>query len=55
MLLTEWNWDDALTVRYEEGEEKGQGYVLELLEQGLSLDEIKQHLKEKSSTRSVSV
>jgi len=28
MLLTEWNWDDALTVRYEEGLEQG-------LEQGL--------------------
>jgi len=23
MLLTEWNWDDALAVRYEEGIEKG--------------------------------
>jgi hypothetical protein len=23
MLMTEWNWDDALAVRYEEGMEKG--------------------------------
>ena len=23
MLTTEWNWDDALAVRYEEGLEKG--------------------------------
>ena len=23
MLLTEWNWDDALAVRYEEGIEDG--------------------------------
>ena len=23
MLLTEWNWDDALDVRYEEGLEEG--------------------------------
>jgi len=23
MLLTEWNWDDALEVRYEEGTENG--------------------------------
>ena len=24
MLYTEWNWDDALAVRYEEGIEEGQ-------------------------------
>jgi predicted transposase/invertase (TIGR01784 family) len=29
MLMTEWNWDDALAVRYEEGIERG-------LEQGLN-------------------
>jgi hypothetical protein len=23
MLLTEWNWDDALDVRFEEGREEG--------------------------------
>ena len=23
MLMTEWNWDDALAVRYEEGREQG--------------------------------
>ena len=23
MLLTEWNWDDALNVRFEEGREEG--------------------------------
>jgi len=23
MLMTEWNWDDALAVRYEEGHEAG--------------------------------
>jgi predicted transposase/invertase (TIGR01784 family) len=23
MLMTEWNWDDALAVRYEEGREEG--------------------------------
>jgi len=23
MLMTEWNWDDALAVRYEEGREDG--------------------------------
>jgi hypothetical protein len=25
MLFTEWNWDDALAVRYEEGVEEGIG------------------------------
>jgi len=60
MLYTEWNWDTALEVRYEEGVEDGieqgiergveQGieknrqYVLELLNQGLSVEEIKQRL-----------
>jgi len=56
MLYTEWNWDTALEVRYEEGVEDGiergieQGieknrqYVLELLKQGLSSEEIKQRL-----------
>jgi hypothetical protein len=24
MLMTEWNWDDALAVRYEEGLEEGE-------------------------------
>jgi hypothetical protein len=23
MLMTEWNWDDALAVRYEDGREEG--------------------------------
>ena len=51
MLLTEWNWDDALAVRYEEGHEEGQGYVVGLLEQGFSLEEIKQHLKQKPNNQ----
>jgi hypothetical protein len=29
MLLTEWNWDDALAVRYEEGREEGREEGLE--------------------------
>ena len=73
MLMTEWNWDDALDVRYEEGREEGieqgieigiekgieQGiekgrekereesheYFLKLLDQGLSVDEIKRLLQ----------
>jgi predicted transposase YdaD len=32
MLMTEWNWDDALAVRFEEGLEKG---LEEGLERGL--------------------
>jgi predicted transposase/invertase (TIGR01784 family) len=36
MLLTEWNWDDALAVRYEEGLETGMEKGLERgLEKGL--------------------
>jgi hypothetical protein len=50
MLLTEWNWDDALDVRFEEGRkegrkvgrEEGQQYILDLLAQGFTPDEIKQ-------------
>ncbi|MDR2700824.1 MAG: hypothetical protein LBB72_00170 [Spirochaetaceae bacterium] len=30
MLMTEWNWDDALAVRYEEGMEDG-------IEKGLAI------------------
>ena len=48
MLITEWNWDDAKEVWKEEGREEGReeerGYILELLNQGLSMEEIKQHL-----------
>ena len=29
MLLTEWNWDDALEVRYKEGREEGHEEGLE--------------------------
>jgi len=48
MLMVEWNWDDALAYRYKEGhaegEQKIQKYVLELIAQGLSPDEIKNRL-----------
>jgi len=54
MLLTEWNTEDAKKVWYEdglldgreEGIEKGQNIILELLEQGMSLEDIKIHLKQ---------
>jgi hypothetical protein len=43
MLMTEWNWDDALAYRYEEGREEGREEGLEevarnALAQGASLD-----------------
>ena len=49
MLLTEWNWDDALQVRWEEGWEKGReegiekerNWIMGLLAQGKSADELK--------------
>ena len=61
MLLTEWNWDDALQVRWEEGWEEGREkgreegiekgiekgveedrkWVMSLLEQGMSPEELK--------------
>jgi hypothetical protein len=56
MLFTEWNQDDALAVRYEEGmedgrdegvaigEARGMEKVFSLLEQGVSLAEAKQRL-----------
>jgi hypothetical protein len=56
MLMTEWNWDDALAVRYEEGMEEGldrgrmiiarnllaEGSTPEFVQKitGLSMDEI---------------
>jgi hypothetical protein len=52
MLLTEWNWDDAMRVREEEGIQKGmqqgmqQGMrnIITLLEQGIPLSEAKKKL-----------
>jgi len=61
MLLTEWNWDDALEVAREEGLEEGiekgrkesRQYFSELLDKGLTIEEIKQRLnQEEVSSRS---
>ena len=61
MLLTEWNWDDALEVAreegredgYEEGREEGmeksRQHFLELLDQNLTKEEIKQRLNQKEA------
>jgi predicted transposase/invertase (TIGR01784 family) len=48
MLMTEWNWDDAKEVWQEEAREEGREEILKLLEQGLSIEEIKEQLKSKS-------
>ena len=49
MLLTEWNTEEAKQVWFEEGHEKGleeqKQRVLEWLNQGLSVEEIKQRLE----------
>jgi len=49
MLITEWSTEEAKQVWFEEGREEGREeniqYVLELLNQGLSADEIKQRLE----------
>jgi hypothetical protein len=58
MLTAEFNLEEYKQVKYlegreegiEEGEKRGQNYVLELMEQGLSYDEIKKKL-EKSSKK----
>ena len=56
MLLTEWNTEECIAVRSEEareeglekglmkGREEGHKDVIKLLEQGLSVEEIKQRL-----------
>ena len=67
--MTELNWDDALDVRYEEGVEDGfekgmekgvvkereesHEYFLKLLDQGLSVDEIKQHLQQRTEKTNI--
>ncbi|MCL2805492.1 MAG: hypothetical protein FWD26_06105, partial [Treponema sp.] len=56
MLLTEWNTEDAIAYAREEGREegidigieKGVDIVLDLLDQGLSIGEIKQRLTQKT-------
>jgi hypothetical protein len=53
MLLTEWNWDEALEVAREEGHEEGREeaheedrqYFLGLLNQGLTIEEIKKRFQ----------
>ena len=67
MLTTEWNWDDAKQVWFEDGfeegiekgieigeekgTEKGMLKAIELFEQGLSVDEIKQRFKQMNNVQ----
>ncbi|MDR0598009.1 MAG: hypothetical protein LBG14_05830 [Treponema sp.] len=46
MLFTEWNWDDALAVRFEEGREESLGETIKnLLEFGMNPEQISRALK----------
>ena len=55
MLFAEWNMEDALAVRFEEGREEGREegseeerkYFLGLLDQGLPIEEIRKRLEQK--------
>jgi len=48
MILTEWNTEDAIAVAREEGREE----VFQLIEQGFTVDEIKQRLTTKTTSSS---
>ena len=42
MLMTEWNWDDALAVRFEEGQEDKQEEIARnALAEGVSIEFVK--------------
>jgi len=59
MLLTEWNTEEAKVVWREEGfedglekgREEGRQFFLELLNQGLTAEEMKQRLSQITSTK----
>jgi len=44
MILEEWNTEDAIAFAREEGREDGREEIMELLDQGLSVEEIKERL-----------
>ena len=46
MLLTEWNWDDALDVRFNEGREEG-------LEQGIEIGQEKARVEKLEIARNL--
>jgi len=55
MLLEEWNTEDAIAFAREESREETReeerAYFLKLLDQGLTIEEIKERLKEESNTK----
>jgi hypothetical protein len=46
MLLEEWNLDEAKEVWQEEGMEKSQNQILELIDQGYTIEQLKAKLTE---------
>jgi len=52
MIFGEWNLDDALAVRYEEGTEDGieqkSNEILDLIEKGYNLADIEKHLRKQT-------
>ena len=44
MILEEWNTDDAIAFAREEGREDGREEVMDLMAQGLTVEEIKERL-----------
>ena len=51
MLTAEFNLEEYKQVKYLEGKEEVQNYVLQLIEQGLSSDEIKKKLEKASKKK----
>ncbi|MDR1949489.1 MAG: hypothetical protein LBQ38_08855 [Spirochaetaceae bacterium] len=49
MLLTEWNWDNALAVSKEEGREEGQKAILDMVRQGYTAEQIEAMLASQQS------
>jgi hypothetical protein len=51
MLFDEWKLEDALVVEREEGREEGQNKVLELMEQGYTVEQIKTKLSQSGNSQ----
>jgi hypothetical protein len=45
MLATEWNMEDALRVREEEGEQRKAAEILKLFDTGYSAEQVRERLK----------
>ena len=55
MLTAEFNLEEYKQVKYLEGKEEVQNYVLQLIEQGFSSEEIKKKLEETSKKKTSSL